>query len=117
MILLYRKTLRNGPQGLRGGLQRCAAPFALATLAPTLAAVTGLTTTEMLETWSEDFGLHSPVLADRGWGQAVAKHALDDFGYPTSVLVDPELQVMEFNVGFGADGWDLYEDLILADIE
>jgi hypothetical protein len=84
-------------------------------LAPALADPLGLTTTAMLENWTTTYGLTSPVLADRGWGLSMFLPALvDETAYPSWVIVDPDLLVVEMGVGFG--GFAELETAILADI-
>jgi len=83
-------------------------------LAPSLADVLGFTTQGMLENWGETFDLTAPVLADRGWGLSMFIPLFgEELGYPSWVLVDPELQVMETGSGFGS--FTDFETLILAD--
>lgn len=54
-----------------------------------------------LETWIDDFDLHSPVLGDRVWGLSVVEPALGDgYAYPTSILVRPDGTVMSWRTGF-----------------
>jgi hypothetical protein len=56
----------------------------------------------------------SPVLADRVWGlSVVGQHIPDDFGYPTFLVVDPNLEILDLQVGF-SDFSDM-TDVILAD--
>ena len=83
-------------------------------LAPSLSDVAGTPTTRELRDWIDTFGLHSPVLADRIWGLSVAyPYHGDDFGYPTFILVVPDLTVLSTSVGYG--GWDSFATEILAD--
>ncbi|MFT7518009.1 MAG: hypothetical protein ACI9MC_000133, partial [Kiritimatiellia bacterium] len=59
------------------------------------------------------FGLHGPVLADRGWGYWLGNEALPTgFAYPTWILVSPELEVLDMGAGFG--GFDRHKAAILA---
>ncbi len=84
-------------------------------LAPALDDPLGLTTTAMLENWTNSFGLSSPVLADRGWGLTMFLPALGDAtAYPSWILVDPDLVVLDFGVGYG--GYGEFETAILADV-
>lgn len=69
-------------------------------LAPTLGAVLDPTPLPLLEAWSDTFGNGTPVLSDRGWGVFVAGRAVGTFGYPTSVIVAPDLSVIDVTVGF-----------------
>jgi hypothetical protein len=85
-------------------------------LAPSLSDVIGNTTTQMLDTWKNNYGLTSPVLADRGWGLSMFIPAIgEEAGYPSWTLVDPNLVVMDFGTGFGtfAD----FEAAIVADAQ
>ena len=71
-------------------------------LAPSLSDTLGETTTAMLDEWTLVFDLHSPVLADRGWGLSVFAPAIgDETGYPSWTIVAPDLTVLEFGTGFG----------------
>jgi hypothetical protein len=81
-------------------------------LAPSLADVTGETTPFMLNNWTDTYGLSSPVLADRAWGLAIFMPAIPDAGYPSWVLVDPDLKVIDFDTGFAT--FASYETAILA---
>lgn len=74
-------------------------------LAPSLSAVLDPATQADLQTWVDAYDLHAPVLQDRGWGYAVVgAHQGEDFGYPSSVLVAPDGEVLSVHTGFG--GWD-----------
>lgn len=80
-------------------------------LAPTLGAVLDPTPQEILEAWSDTFGIEAPVLADRGWGLFVAGLSVPTFGYPTSVVVGPDLRVLDVAVGFS--DWKPFRERIL----
>ena len=84
-------------------------------LCPSLSDTTGDTTKAMLTTWTKNFKLASPVLADRGWGLSVFAPAIGEanVGYPSWALVDPQLKVLDFGSGFGT--WTEIETAILAD--
>ncbi len=83
-------------------------------LAPSLNDTLGETTTEMLVTWRDTYGLTSPVLADRGWGLSVFSPAIgDETGYPSWVIADPELSVLSFGTGFTS--WSTFQNTIVAD--
>lgn len=84
-------------------------------MAPSLSDVFGKTTKAMLTTWTENFELTSPVLADRAWGLSMFIPIFGDVetGYPSWVLVDPDLNVMETGTGFG--GFEELKTSILAD--
>lgn len=83
-------------------------------LAPSLANPLGNTTQAMLTDWTETFELASPVLADTAWGLSMFIPLFgDQVGYPSWVLVDPNLAVMDSGNGFG--GYAEIEAAILAD--
>jgi hypothetical protein len=83
-------------------------------LAPSLANPLGNTTQAMLTDWTETFELASPVLADTAWGLSMFIPLFgDQVGYPSWVLVDPNLAVMDSGNGFG--GYADIEAAILAD--
>lgn len=72
-------------------------------LAPSLSDTAGSPTQRQLQQWIDAFELSSPVLADRVWGLSVVGQPLgDNFGYPTFVVVSPELEVLEISTGFGS---------------
>lgn len=84
-------------------------------LAPSLSAVYDTPTQTELHNWISRFDLeHSPVLADRAWGPTVGAAAADagagGFGYPTFLVVSPELEVLDIRVGFSS--WDAMGDVI-----
>lgn len=83
-------------------------------LAPSLGAVLTPTPITMLSDWAEYFRLDAPVVGDRGWGLVVAAGALGDaFAYPTSIVVAPDLTVLDVSVGF--DTWDRQAGVIRGD--
>jgi hypothetical protein len=84
-------------------------------LAPSLADPLGLTTTTMLHQWIDNFHLTTAVLGDRGWGISIFGPALgaDNLGYPSWVLVDPELKVINFGEGYSS--FDEHKAAIAAD--
>jgi hypothetical protein len=86
----------------------------LTLLAPSLSDVLGDTTPAMLKTWTKNYKLMSPVLADRGWGVSEFEPAIPmgSLGYPSWVIVDPNLNVVDFNSGFGS--WDDFKTAIIA---
>ena len=72
-------------------------------LAPSLSDTAGTPTQRQLRQWIDGFDLTSPVLADRVWGLSVVGQQLgDDFGYPTFVVVSPDLDVLEISTGFSS---------------
>lgn len=86
----------------------------LTLLAPSLADPLGDTTLPMLKTWISTYKLKSPVLEDRGWGISEFEPAIGamSLGYPSWVIVDPNLKVIDFMSGFGT--WDDFKTEILA---
>lgn len=71
-------------------------------LAPSLSNPVGLTTTKMLNAWVTKFKLTTPVLADRGWGLSIFGGALgSQIGYPSLAVVNPQLEVLKIQSGFG----------------
>ncbi len=77
--------------------------YVVTLMAPSLADPLGETTVAMLETWTNNFSLTSPVLADRGWGLSMFLDVFgENTGYPSMVLVDPDLNVMSTQNGFGS---------------
>jgi len=80
-------------------------------LAPTLEYPIRTTTSAELDAWVDAFDIEQPVLADRGWGYRMGvDHFQERFGYPTIIVVGPDLIVREAWVGF--TGWDLVADVI-----
>jgi hypothetical protein len=83
-------------------------------LAPSLSDTAGTPTTRELQSWINEYSLTSPVLADRVWGlSVVAAQIPNDFGYPTFVVVSPELEVLDISAGFST--WDSMGSTIRAD--
>jgi peroxiredoxin len=84
-------------------------------LAPSLSDTLSPTSTAKLKTWTTKYGLTSPVLSDRGWGLSMFIPLFSDqVGYPSWVVVDPNLNVVDYGTGFG-DYTD-FEQIILADM-
>lgn len=80
-------------------------------LAPTLDAVLDPTPPEVLAEWATAFGLHSPVLSERGWGYYLMGDALgDEFAYPSVVIIGPDGLVRDIRDGFAT--WANYEAII-----
>ncbi len=88
-------------------------------LAPSLADPLGTTTQAMLETWIDNFDLTAPVLADTAWGLSmfIPVFGAEETGYPSWVIVDPDLNVIESASGFPAEGFEYHKQAILADME
>lgn len=83
-------------------------------LAPSLSDVLGHTSTTQLENWTEEFELTSPILADRGWGLSQFLPVFgEEVGYPSWVLVNPDLEIIDMNTGFG--GFADFQTAIEAD--
>jgi hypothetical protein len=83
-------------------------------LAPSLSDTAGTPTHAQLQAWIDAYDVASPVLADRIWGLATTGARLgDDFGYPTFLVVDPDLKIVDIEVGFG--GWDAIAGTIRGD--
>lgn len=60
------------------------------------------------------------MLYDRGFGYAMFPEFAEtftgeDFGYPTWLIVDPDMNLMYANVGFSS--WDAVAEIIRADWE
>jgi peroxiredoxin len=90
--------------------------YVVTLLAPSLANPLGETTINMLETWTNNYELTSPVLADRGWGLTMFLDVFaDQTGYPSMAIVDPDLNVLEIQNGFGS--FAEIEALIVADAQ
>lgn len=68
--------------------------------------------------WVDSYSLQDPVLYDEGFGYAlfpdfVEDFSGEDFGYPTWLLVDPDMKLFYGNVGFG--DWDSVAEVIRDD--
>ncbi len=68
----------------------------------------------IIEAWTEEFGNHGPVIADRGWGIAMAYSVIEDYGlsFPAWFIVDPDFKVIHAQTGFS--DWDDAEAIILG---
>ena len=67
--------------------------------------------------WVGEYGLQDPVLYDRGFAYAlfppfIESYSGDSFGYPTWLVVDPEMKLIHGNVGFSS--WDDVKAVIAA---
>lgn len=83
-------------------------------LAPALDYPLDETTQNDLDSWIGSYSLTQPVLADRGWGLSMYVPVLgEDTSYPAWMLVDPDLNVLDYATGFG--GFDEIEATIVAD--
>lgn len=86
-------------------------------LCPSLSNVIGETTQTMINNWTNNFDLTSPVLGDRGWGLSIFEPAIgvDQIGYPSWAIVNPDLIVLDFTTGYG--GFGDAQTVILADAQ
>ncbi len=67
---------------------------------------------ETVTSWASSFGLSDPVLVDRGAAFALLPQVLgDDFGWPAWAIIDPHMQLVYAQVGFGT--WDTAAEVIL----
>ena len=62
-----------------------------------------------LNDWVESYGLQDPVLYDEGFTFALFPSFIEEFsgegfGYPTWLVVNPQMELVYGNVGFGS--WD-----------
>ena len=67
------------------------------------------------ESWVSTYGLTDPVLYDQGFAYALFPTFVEDFtgesfGFPTWLVVDPQMNLVYGNVGFGS--WDAVGDVI-----
>ena len=70
---------------------------------------------ETLDSWVESYGLQDPVLFDEGFAFALFPSFVEEltgegFGYPTWLLVNPEMKLVYGNVGFGS--WENIQNAI-----
>ncbi|MEL6342095.1 MAG: redoxin domain-containing protein [Myxococcota bacterium] len=75
---------------------------------------------DTFQSWVDTYALTDPVLYDRGFAYAlfpdfVEAYTGEGFGYPTWLIVDPEMNLVHGNVGFGT--WDAVGDVIRARAE
>ena len=83
-------------------------------MAPSLANPVGETTKAMLDGWTQQYALASPVLADRGWGLSMFIPLFaEQTGYPSWALVAPDLKVMQHGTGYA--GFTAFQNAIVAD--
>ena len=72
---------------------------------------------DVYQSWLDAYSPTTPVLQDRGFGYAMfpdfAKSETgESFGYPTWAVVDPQMNIVAVNVGFGS--WDEIANIIRA---
>lgn len=85
-------------------------------LGKSLAEPLGLTTKTMLDAWAKKFDLTSPVLADRALGVAMFLQLYPEtIAYPSWLLIDPGLTVLQHGSGFG--GFEDITAAVLADAQ
>jgi peroxiredoxin len=72
-------------------------------MAPSLSNTTGVTTKKQIDAWIKKYKLTTPILSDRSWGLSTFGVAIpaDQLGYPSLAIVDPDLNVLSFESGFG----------------
>ncbi|MBW2522790.1 MAG: hypothetical protein JRI23_01380 [Deltaproteobacteria bacterium] len=81
-------------------------------LAPALDDPIGDTTPQQLQAWTSTYG-DSPVLADRAWGVSMFLALYPDtLSYPSWVLAAPDLEVLDYESGFG--GYEEIEATIVT---
>ena len=82
-------------------------------MAPSLDDPFGDTTQSQLEYWTSQYGIETPVVADRGWGVTMFLPLFpDELGYPSWVVADPDLNVIRY--GGGLD-WASIQNAIVSD--
>ncbi|MCB9745805.1 MAG: hypothetical protein H6740_24735 [Alphaproteobacteria bacterium] len=74
----------------------------------------------IVDQWVDRFEIVEPVFYDRGYTYATFPSFIydltgEDFGFPAWLVIDPEMNVIHGNVGFGT--WDAVADVIRADAE
>lgn len=111
------QSMAEGAEAFKARMAAECAPVELITLLnESLGAVNYPASLEVQLEWQEEFGLTSPVLADRGAGYALFPEYLgveDGMSYPGIILVDPDGLVMYGSTGFS--DWTEIEDVILFD--
>jgi hypothetical protein len=70
---------------------------------------------EQLDEWAATFALDGPVLADRGWGYAMAAPLWSELAYPSWFVTSPTLEVIAIGQGYG--GWEPIRDVIVEHAE
>ena len=84
---------------------------ALTLMVPSIYRHEGSVDLEDIREWADLFGLQSPVLVDRGFTKSVlGAHFGSGLGFPTSLILSPELVVLEAHNGFS--GWDDLEQTV-----
>lgn len=73
---------------------------------------------ETYDAWVEQYAPSGPVLRDRGFGYAIFPDFAEEttgesFGYPTWIVVGPDMSAVSVNVGFS--DWDAVGDIIRAE--
>ena len=84
---------------------------------PSLSDPLGHSPDFLINGWVDTFDLHSPVLADRGYAYWVFGEAGGpQSGFPYWVLVDPDMNVLDFGSGYSPAVFTSMENQILADM-
>lgn len=68
----------------------------------------------LLQSWVQSFGNHGPVVADRGWGIAMARSLVEDYSlsFPAWFIVDEEFTIIHAQKGFS--DWSPAEEVLLS---
>jgi Peroxiredoxin len=72
-----------------------------------------------VQQWIDAFGITDPVLKDKGYGLSIMASLAENetgesFGYPTWVVLDPQMKVLAVNIGYG--DWDSISQIIRDDM-
>jgi hypothetical protein len=114
----YCQVMAQGAETFKSKMDDACIPVELVTLmADSLSTVNLPATLEDRKLWASTYGLTSPVLGDEGFGYALLPSYVgeDNFGYPTTAVLDPEGRLIGTMDGFATDGWDTIEAMIEAD--
>ncbi len=113
------QAMAEGAEAFKARMEAACVPVELITLLnESLSAINQPASAEVQAAWVEEFGLTSPVLADRGAAYALFPAYLgieSGMSYPAVILVDPDGRVFHGATGFG--DWAEFEDILLADWE
>ncbi|MDP2312340.1 MAG: redoxin family protein [Pseudomonadota bacterium] len=111
------QAMAEGAEAFKARMEAECAPVELITLLnESLGAINKPAAPDVLQAWADQFGLSSPVLADKGAGYALFPEYLgieSGMSYPAVILVDPDGAVLYGSTGFG--DWSELEDVLLAD--
>ena len=115
------RSMASGAEAFAEGLREEGIPVRVVSLMGNgLAAPWETPDSDTLESWVTDYGISDPVLYDRGVGYALFPEFAESFtgesfGYPTWLIVDPEMTLIYANIGFSS--WSAVADVIRADAE